>query len=296
MQEYGRLSIALCLQARWREPEAPGWVQPYVRHLIPMLVAGLALPFSTIACSCDGGILDCSYASAHVVFRGTVDFNNDDGSGTFVQQTFIRFQVSEIFKGLPAGTKHVWIDPGSFTSCYAEYQLREQYLIFASVTSVIPANMAAMTIARGLKSSKPLPKELGAANPPAVYLAPECMGTRDTHYPDFDNDLASLRRYAAGAPVAPIMGQVLLAPNDPWSGKGRLAGVQVLLETPEGIRHSITNSEGKFFFQKPLGKGSYAVTALYPGAEIQHSVLQVSSQRCSYMFMFLRSKVPLQKQ
>jgi hypothetical protein len=91
-----------------------------VRRLLTALLTGLAGLSSAFPCSCDGGVIDCSFASADVVFRGSVDFNNDDGSGTFVQPTLIRFQIREIFKGLPAGTDHVWVDPGNFTSCYAE--------------------------------------------------------------------------------------------------------------------------------------------------------------------------------
>jgi hypothetical protein len=273
----------------------PCGFQTYVKLLFGLSVASLFWVFSASACSCDGGILDCSYASADIVFRGTVDFNNDDGTGTFVQQTFIRFQVSERFKGLPSGTKHVWVDPGSFTSCYAEYRRGEEYLVFAMSPLKMSANTAAVTIVRGTKSSKPLPKELTAPNPPTVYLAPECTGTRDTHYPDFDQDLVSLRRYAAGAPVASIMGQVLLYPHDPWSGKGRLADVDVLLETGKGIRHSTTNSEGKFFFDEPLENGSYTVITRYPGTDTERAVLPVYSRRCSNVFLFLRPTAQPQK-
>ena len=153
-----------------------------------------------------------------------------------------------MFKGLSPATKKVWVDPGSFTSCYNDYRRGEEYLVFAKVPSTTQATVAAMTVMKNAHSARPLPQELTSPNPPPIYLAPECMGSRDTHYPDFEKDLLTLRQYGSGAPVAPVMGQVLLAPNDPWSGKGRLAGVDVLLDTGKGVRHSTTNSEGKFFF------------------------------------------------
>ena len=252
-------------------------------------MANLLWTFCASACSCDGGIIDCSYASANAVFRGTVDFNNDDRTGTFVQQTFVRFQVSEVFKGLSPGTKQVWIDPGSFTSCYAQYRSGSDYLVFAGAPIVMSANYAAKTMARGGKSSKPLPKDLASSNSRKIYSAPECMGTRETHYPDFHRDIVTLRRYAAGAAVPSVVGQILLAPNEPWSGKGRIEGVEVLLETGKGIWHSTTNSEGKFFFSEPLEEGSYTVIARHPGTETERSVLHVYSRSCSHIFLFMRT-------
>jgi hypothetical protein len=234
-------------------------------------------------------MIDCSFASASVVFRGRVDFNNDDGSGTFIQQTLIRFKVAEIFKGLPVGTDHVWVDPGSFTSCYAEYRWGKEYLVFPYGGATMPGGTAAMTIAPGSKSSKPLPEEFRSPHPPVVYFAPECTGTRETGYPDFNNDIAAVRRYARGASVAPIVGQVLLSPHAPWSGKGRLAGAEVLLHAPDGVWRTTTNSEGKFFFDRRLPDGTYDVMAAYPGTAMQHSSLHVYPPKCSYVFLSLPS-------
>ena len=43
----------------------------------------------------------------------------------------MKFSVEEAFKGLPPNTTEVWVDPGSFTSCYAEYTVGRRLLVFA---------------------------------------------------------------------------------------------------------------------------------------------------------------------
>jgi hypothetical protein len=92
----------------------------------------------------------CAYvSSAAVVFVGKVVFTNDDQSGTFVQKTLVRFEVEEAFKGLPPGADDVWIDPGSFTSCYAEYNVGERWLIFAYNGFRMPAGATHLSLLEG---------------------------------------------------------------------------------------------------------------------------------------------------
>lgn len=111
------------------------------------------------------------------MFLGKVVFSDDDGSGTFVQRTFVHFDVQEVFKGLGAGVHDVWVDPGSFASCYAEYRRDERYLVFAYAGTRLPVGAPAMTTAPPGTKRKPLPVGVDAANPPVVYVAPECSGT-----------------------------------------------------------------------------------------------------------------------
>jgi hypothetical protein len=54
-----------------------------------------------------------------------VKFTDHDPTMGLRQRTFVRFAIEEAFKGLPAGTRDIWIEPGSFTSCYAEYNIGE---------------------------------------------------------------------------------------------------------------------------------------------------------------------------
>ena len=116
--------------------------------------------------------MECYLENAQVVFRGTVDFDDDDGSGTFVQQTLIRFKVSEVFRVFRQVTDRVWIDPGSFTSCYAEYRRNTDYLVFA----LAGAQVSAETITPKTKRGRQLPDDFRPPLKPMVYLAPECSG------------------------------------------------------------------------------------------------------------------------
>lgn len=73
------------------------------------------------ACSCGPPQPICTRVDkAGVLFVGDVLSSSDDHTGTFAQFTLERVRVVEIFKGLPEGTKEVWVNPGSGTSCYAE--------------------------------------------------------------------------------------------------------------------------------------------------------------------------------
>jgi hypothetical protein len=113
------------------------------------------------------------------VFVGKVVFTNDDGSGTIAQQTLVHFEVEEAFKGLKTGTRDVWIDPGSFTSCYAEYHLGERLLVFAYRGGMFPPDSPAVSVVpRDAARPKPWPTGFDPMAHPPVYLAPECSGTR----------------------------------------------------------------------------------------------------------------------
>src|SRR5262249_45268245 len=100
------------------------------------------------------------------------------GSGRFDQHTLVHFAVEESFKGLSAGVRDVWMDPGSCTSCYAEYKVGERYLVFGYGGFLLPKDTAAMSTANNGCKSKPLPPGVDSKNPPTIYLAPECSGTR----------------------------------------------------------------------------------------------------------------------
>jgi hypothetical protein len=115
---------------------------------------------------------------ASTVFVGRVVFTNDDGSGQFTQKTLVHFEVEEAYKGVEADVHDVWIDPGSFTSCYAEYRVAERYLVFAYGGAFLPRDSPAMSVAQGESKAKHLPPGIDSKNPPKVYVAPECSGTR----------------------------------------------------------------------------------------------------------------------
>ena len=130
-----------------------------------LVIAAAAGP--TWPCDCRAPRPACAYVGADAIFLGRVGFTNDDGPGTFVQATLVRFDVEEVFKGLPEGTKEVWADPGSFTSCYENYHLGERYLIVAQRKGQLPRDSATMTVMRGNGKQKPLPPGIDPARPPS---------------------------------------------------------------------------------------------------------------------------------
>ena len=152
---------------------------------------------------CRGPKPACAYIAADAILLGRVSFTNDDGSGRFTQATLVRFDVEERFKGVAPDVHQVWVDPGSFTSCYENYKLGVRYLIFAG-KGHFPVDAAAMTIMRGSGgNAKPLPGGIDLAKPPTLYYAPECSGSRPADsFPHLDQDLAMLRRkpYTSGCP------------------------------------------------------------------------------------------------
>jgi hypothetical protein len=171
------------------------------RLLPPTFFLLVVLTRVALGCDCPPPGPASEYINgASVVFLGKVVFTDDDGSGTFTQQTFVRFRVEEAYKGLGPQVHQVWIDPGSFTSCYAAYQVGERYLVFADAGARPPKDTLGMSTApRGQSSTKPLPRGMDPKNLPAVYSAPECSGTRnmsDTGS-DISAEIAYLRKYKA---------------------------------------------------------------------------------------------------
>ena len=139
---------------------------------------------------------------ARVVFVGKAVFNDDDGSKKFTQKTLVRFQVEESYKGLGPEVHDVWVDPGSFTSCYALYRVGDRYLVFGYDKATPPRDTASITVTRdkGQSNSKPVPPGFDQKNPPKVYWAPECSGTRIVA-PQTDSEINYLRKYKKVAPA-----------------------------------------------------------------------------------------------
>lgn len=219
-----------------------------------------------------------------VVFVGTVVFTNDDQSGTFVQRTLVHFAVEEAFKGLSPGTRDVWIDPGSFTSCYAEYKVGERWLIFANNGFRMPADTAAVSVVTG-KSVKPLPPGIDPNNPPTVYSAPECSGSRlitDETRESVDPDLQYLRRFKAGTALPRVTGRVNPREFDFPSDEG-LSAVKVTLSGNGFTLSTLTDSNGNYLFN-PVPIGTYSLRASLPSylPIMRQQTVEVSASGCGY--------------
>src|ERR1700678_2392365 len=85
----------------------------------------------SFCCWCVPGSTSNHVEATSIVFVGRAVFNDDDGSGKFTQKTLVRFEVEEAYKGLE-NVHDVWLNPGSFTSCYQTFRVGERYLVFAN--------------------------------------------------------------------------------------------------------------------------------------------------------------------
>lgn len=237
------------------------------------------------ACECGPPAHACAYVNgAGVVFVGTVVFTNDDQSGKFVQQTLVHFAVEEAFKGLSPGTRDVWIDPGSFTSCYAEYKVGERWLIFANNGFRLPVDTAAVSVVTG-KSAKPLPPGIDPNNPPKVYSAPECSGSRlitDETRASVNPNLQYLRRFKAGIALPIVTGRVNPREFDFPSEEG-LASVKVTLSGNGLALSTLTDSNGNYSFD-PVPVGVYSLRASLSSylPTVRQQAVEVTASGCGY--------------
>jgi hypothetical protein len=148
-------------------------------YLLRTLCFFLTCAIPSFGCECGPpGHASRYIKEASIVFVGKVVFTDDDGSGKFIQKTLVHFEVEEAFKGLGPEMHDVWVDPGSFTSCYAEYHVGERYLVFAYGGAVLPKDSPAVSVAPGGSKTKPTPPGIDLKKPPKIYSAPECSGTR----------------------------------------------------------------------------------------------------------------------
>src|SRR4051812_27233644 len=110
--------------------------------LLRSLVFSVLSARPALACSCGSydPVKACQiYQGTRVVFRGRVIDHNDDRTAGFRQMTLYRFKVLEAFKGIPAGTTEVFIDPASMTSCYSGFARDVDYLVYAAGNEPAPA-------------------------------------------------------------------------------------------------------------------------------------------------------------
>ena len=232
----------------------------------------LVCSIAAFACECGAPGPACDYVShASAVFIGTPVYTNDNGSGTFLQQTLDKFEVDEIFKGLPEATKEVWVDPGSFTSCYAEYEIGKKLLVFAYAGKAMPVDSAAMTVGEGGKP-KPLPPGFDPGMP--VYYAPECSGTRPAE--SAAEDIDWLRSWKKGETHTRIYGTVVDGLDAP------LKGASVTVKGESGSLTTTSDVDGAWSFDK-INPGKYDLSAEFPKSRLWWAFQpEVENGACSF--------------
>jgi hypothetical protein len=232
---------------------------------VTVLSISLAFSSAVLACECGPAGPACAYVDrATVVFVGKVVFTDDDGSGSFVQKTLVHFEVEEAFKGLPEGIHDAWIDPGSYTSCYADYQTGSRYLVFGYGGNVMPPYTATMSVVTGRQhKNKPLPPGIDPAHLPTVYSSGECTGTRlidSVAEKTVSREIDYLRQFKAGKAKSLITGSVLQDENFGIFDAPGLADVEVTITGENLHRNTKTDTNGFYSFTD-LSAGSYTVTA-----------------------------------
>lgn len=243
-------------------------IQKIVSVFVAIVCCGLAIAAPVFACECGRAGPACAYVnSANAVFVGKVVFTDDDGTGTFTQKTSVHFEVEESFKGLGAGVRDVWIDPGSYTSCYEEYHVGERWLLFAYRGGVFPVDSPAMTVERSDgKKAKPLPPGIDAKNPPVFFYAPECSGSRqitESTEKSVQREIEYLRAFKAGTAKPLITGRVTVDDDFGIFNPPPLVGALVKMSGNGMERTARSDEEGRYTFEG-TAPGSYVINATFP--------------------------------
>lgn len=214
------------------------------------------------ACSCADPRPACElFPSASAVFVGTVLDGNDNGSGRFIQQTAYLVRVDEPLRGLAPDQKEVFIDPGSFTSCYTHYDIGATYLFYVYVGGM--GNFMATTVIRDGEETKKLPPAWEAKRGLKVYLAAMCSGSKPL--PQATEDLAWIRRAAAGEKANRVYGVAYQHYERYWdkSANVPLAGAKVRLQGAGPSTETTTGPEGEYTFEG-VRPGEYHLWAERP--------------------------------
>jgi hypothetical protein len=232
-----------------------------------LLALGTAWP--ALACSCGSyePAKACQISqSTPVIFRGRVIDDNDDRTAGFGQMTLYRFRVLEVFKGLPPDTKEVFIDPASMTSCYTQFDLDHDYLVYTGGTQPAPAAVTVLGVRQPNLPRKQMPAAWKGLEQLPVYLVGGCSPTRVVE--DRDADLAYLRSYAKGSlqPNGWIEGRAVQNFGWPYKFAEFVAVTDAMLTvtSPSGHpRTSAVQTDGTFEIG-PVQPGIYSMSIRSP--------------------------------
>ena len=129
-----------------------------------LLAAGVAW-----GCTCSAPLPPCElFGRAGAVFSGVVLDTNEDGRGGFSKTTLYLVRVEEGFHGLAPEQKEVFVDPGSFTSCYTYFEVGKKYLFYAGPGAVASVSF---TGRRG--------EAVGGLCTGCEFTCPSCWRTHD---------------------------------------------------------------------------------------------------------------------
>lgn len=239
-----------------------------MRLALASLLLALAAPPIALACSCSSyePVKACQiYHSTPVMFRGRVIDHNHDPTSGFGQITLYRFKVVESFKGIPPRTNEVFIDPASLTSCYRQFALDEDYLIYAGSGGSIAAPTTSDRASQQ-PGGKHLPTAWKDLKDVPVFVVGVCSPTRTIK--DDDPDLSYLRDAASGrlATSGWIEGRVVQNAAWPFLFREFVAapGATVTILAPPGQHRPEMVLQDGTFKTGPIAPGAYTISADSP--------------------------------
>lgn len=203
------------------------------------VIFGLVLSLAAFGCQCDTYDRSTPFCEAHnewkTVFLGTViDHNHDDSKRS--QWTNYLIRVDEVFKGMSPELKEVFIDPGSYTSCYRKYEPGKQYVFFAEAPN-------AERLPQWGLGGKEFPQRWDTKRGLPVYTVMGCNPTRLAE--SVPANVRWLRQKKQGIPMPTRVEGTVVFVED----RTRAAGATVQIEhESKRIIEQITDSDGKFVF------------------------------------------------
>ncbi len=213
------------------------------------------------ACSCSGG----AYAplcqridSVEVLFIGAAIATNDKQDGYARGGVWYRFSVQEIFRGLPAGTRQVIVNPSSGTSCQEDYSIGKRYLMssyspaFADRTAAVIFNLLGLVCDGKWRSF-------------GLNILTSVCG-RSRLVGDAADDVAFIRQYVSSPQPASIAVFVRSPADEVFGGREYppLPGVRIVVRSANGETTGTTDAEGRFQLQG-VAPGKYSLSASAKG-------------------------------
>jgi hypothetical protein len=249
----------------------------------------MSAAWPVLACSCGSyePVKACQiYQRTPVIFCGRVIDHNHDPTAGFGQMTLYRFKVLEAFKGLSPETREVFINPASMTSCYTEFALDHDYLVFTGGNEPAPA---AVTVLGGRQPSS-LPKEIPASwrglEQLPVYLVGGCSPTKTVK--EGDPDLGFLRSAAKDSSKGNgwIEGRAVQNFSWPWHFADFVAAVDAILTVTShsGERRTAAVEADGTFEIGPVLPGTYSIAVQSPvlgNGKLAEPAVEVPSGGCA---------------
>jgi hypothetical protein len=226
------------------------------------------------------------FGRAGAVFSGVVLDTNEDGRGGFSKSTLYLVRVEEGFRGLAPEQKEVFIDPGSFSSCYTYFAVGKKYLFYAWGSGRISA--ISLTGRKG--EAVAFPAQWEAKKDLQVYSVPMCSGSKD--WEKAQEDVDWIRRRLRGETSTRVYGQVVQSISDVRSGDAvvPLAGAKVFLRNGDAVQTAVSGADGRFAFEG-IAPGKYGLHAeLAPWEGSYRADVTVAERGCAERELSLLSR------